>query len=552
MTDNPSRLYAVSISGFFICFVMRVLFVKLYPDDFVIAGTEVSPVFFLAFISILGIACCFLMVTAYPKRGYTTATICFEASVVSMIYSVFIAQNINAIPGFFVDVAGIIFLFFHSRMLREMEQIEMEKEKSQRVDALSGIPNNKGITEKMQTYIDIKAPFTYGVMHIRHFKKVNETFGHENGDRLICILAREWTEMAPKGAVVARNGSDEFAFLLPGNSRAETQKFFDNIVRKMAHGYVLPDSAEVCFPSISAGVTFYPFDTENIENLSTYANAALSAARKEDASSMEYYDPSMIQNRELENQLETIVKNALTSEGFFIELQPQFTAKEHKLRGFETLIGLRDRDGRRINPGKFIPLAERSGLILEIDRWVVHNTIASFAEVIKREKKDVTISVNVSAKHILVPGFVDEIKKELETFDFPPHNLEIEVTEYCLVQSVDAAAEVLSQFREMGIHIALDDFGTGYTSLSYLSRLPFNLLKVDKVFVDDMDSETGRKFVKAVVGMGHLFGAKVIAEGVEQEYQLEALKEFGCEYIQGYIWGKRISLEDAIKMVEEA
>ena len=227
---------------------------------------------------------------------------------------------------------------------------------------------------------------------------------------------------------------------------------------------------------------------------------------------------------------------------------PQFSTAEKKLRGFETLLRLRDGEGKSLSPAEFIPAAEKNDLILEITEWVMNNALKTFAPIVK--DSDIIISVNVSSKNMESGTFVEEVKAALEKAKFPPKNLEIEVTEYCLLQSFDKTIENIKALREMGVQVALDDFGTGYSSLSYLEKLPINLLKIDKSLVDDIEKNfKSQQFVSAVIYMGHLMGCEVVCEGVESEGQLRLLKNNKSDFIQGYIWGKPMDFEKAKELI---
>lgn len=178
--------------------------------------------------------------------------------------------------------------------------------------------------------------------------------------------------------------------------------------------------------------------------------------------------------------------------------------------------------------------------------------MTEFTDIIKNKQTDLIISINVSAKNIASIGFPEKVRELLDKTQFPPKNLEIEITEYCLVSSVETTVENINTLRKMGLHIALDDFGTGYTSLSYLAKMPISLVKIDKSMIDDITiSEKSRDFITAVISMGHIMGCKVISEGVEYTDQLEILKEKECDFIQGFVWSKPVSYTEAKQIAEK-
>ena len=223
---------------------------------------------------------------------------------------------------------------------------------------------------------------------------------------------------------------------------------------------------------------------------------------------------------------------------------------EHKLRGFEALARMKNADGSFISPGEFIPIAEKVGLIDKVDSMVFRKAAAFFSELIRKTGLDLILSLNASVRHIMKNGFIEEIRDLINNTGISPDQLEIEITESILIDSADKALECINELRGMGIKLAIDDFGTGYSSLSYLNKIPANLLKIDKSFIDRINSsESSKQYVAAMISMGHIMGLDVISEGVEETEQIEALRSIGCDLIQGYIWGRPLSANDAEKLV---
>ncbi|MBR4556282.1 MAG: EAL domain-containing protein, partial [Clostridiales bacterium] len=218
--------------------------------------------------------------------------------------------------------------------------------------------------------------------------------------------------------------------------------------------------------------------------------------------------------------------------------------------GFEALARMKDSEGNIISPGEFIPVAEKVGLIDKVDGTVFKKAGAFFGELLKKTGANLTLSINASVRHLMKSDFVDEIRELLDTSGIPAKNLEIEITESIMIESFEKALLCIDELKKMGLQIAIDDFGTGYSSLSYLNRFPANLLKIDKSFIDKMNtSDSSTQYVAEIISIGHVMGFDVISEGVEENEQLETLKNIGCDYIQGFIWGKPLSAEDAEKLV---
>ena len=250
-------------------------------------------------------------------------------------------------------------------------------------------------------------------------------------------------------------------------------------------------------------------------------------------------------------EVEKNIKEGFSNNNFYMVYQPQYKMEGKRLRGFEALLRLKNNGGETISPAEFIPIAEASDLIFQIDDFVLNIVMQEFSPLLKKSK-DIVISVNVSAKNIASFDFAERIERMLKKNDFNPHNLEIEITEYCLVNSVETTVQNINRLKDLGVQIALDDFGTGYTSLSYIAKLPVNLLKIDKTLVDDItSSQKSQDFVNAVISMGHIMGCDVISEGVENQPQLDILKTQGCDFVQGFVWSKPLDYDVAKDMIQK-
>ena len=248
-------------------------------------------------------------------------------------------------------------------------------------------------------------------------------------------------------------------------------------------------------------------------------------------------------------EIERKVRKALEDDTIYFELQPQFDMA-HRLRGFESLARIDDGSGNILTPTEFIPVAEKVGLVDKVDLKVFRRSAEFFGELIRKTGARITLSVNVSVRHLMKNDFLEEVRSILRSSGLPPEQLEIEITESVLIDSAEKALQCINEIKKMGIKIAIDDFGTGYSSLSYLYNFPADLLKVDKSFIDKMNTnESSKQYVAAIISIGHIMKFDVISEGVEDEEQLDTLRNIGCDYIQGFIWGKPLSKEDAEKLV---
>ena len=256
-------------------------------------------------------------------------------------------------------------------------------------------------------------------------------------------------------------------------------------------------------------------------------------------------------NTEKTLEIERKIRTALSEDKIFFNLQPQYDMN-HKLRGFEALARMKDDDGSYINPADFIPVAEDTGLVDRIDNKVFELAVQFIKDVNMDTDHDITMSVNVSVRHLMKNNFIEEIKRVLDTYKVPAECIEIEITESIMIDSADKALQRIDELKLMGMKVAIDDFGTGYSSLSYLNSFPSDLLKIDKSFIDKMNmSASSRQYVAMIISIGHTLNLKVISEGVETSDQLDVLKQIGCDYIQGYVWGMPMPPEEAKKLLEQ-
>ena len=212
---------------------------------------------------------------------------------------------------------------------------------------------------------------------------------------------------------------------------------------------------------------------------------------------------------------------------------------------------MRDADGNIVSPGEFIPVAEKTGLVDRIDLRVFELSMEFLSNVLKANKdSDIIISCNVSVRHLMKNNFIEELKDIIVKYQVPTSHIEIEITESVMIDSLEKALQRIDEIKDMGMKVAIDDFGTGYSSLSYLNNFPSDLLKIDKSFIDLMNtSESSKQYVATIVSIGHILNLHVISEGVEDEAQIETLREIGCDYIQGFVWGKPMPADEALEIV---
>ena len=491
-----------------------------------------------------------LMLNLDNKRGFAAAMVINGLQFLSVTFSVIVLDKMDSVTGVPM-MAGILGLLYLQHVhIKRMQQSEKKFQMLSVTDLLTGLNNRRGVIDYINDMIARGKPFSLLLFDLDNFKVINDTMGHECGDTILRKIVQRWKEMAGEDVYLGRTGGDEFAMIVNSRSSEEIRDFAEKCLQVLSEKI----STGKCdyYASGSAGVACFPGNGNDCESLFSFADTAMHRAKSRGKNQVCLFDDEMLLEMHYEMRMETEIRNALRTDRFFLVFQPQFESETKHLRGFETLIRMRDEDGNIVPPNKFIPVAEKSGLILDIDRWVLRKTMEFFAPHIA-ENPDFMVSVNVSARHITEPGLANEIRGMLDETGFPAQKLEVEITESCFIASIDNAAKVLSEIKAIGVKIALDDFGTGYASLSYLQRLPIDILKIDKSFIDDMtDRDNDGDFVKAIISIGHMFHCKVVSEGVELDSQLQVLKNLKCDYIQGYIWGRPQPSEDALKLIQES
>lgn len=406
-------------------------------------------------------------------------------------------------------------------------------------DQLTGCLNRRGLLRELTIRAELEKKFYLCFLDLDSFKQINDTLGHEAGDELLIEISAIWSHIKSKVPyTVYRLGGDEFAIIYETMNKEWTTDFIADVLQSTTK--LQPKFSN--YVTASAGLALFGIDTSDVQQLLSYADTAMYKAKLSGKNCFYFFDQDMYHEIMKRYIIEKDLRDALKNNSFTMLYQPQYALSNHHLVGFESLIRLRGKDGEFINTQDFIKVAEKSGLIYDIDLWVMHNVMKQTKDFVTLHP-DVEISINVSGKHITSPGFVKKIIDSLAMTGFPPKNLKIEITESSYIRYIDEAIDAIQRLKALGVKTALDDFGTGYSSLNYLSRIPVDLLKIDKSFVDDillLNSE--RSFIDIVIKLGHLTGCKVIAEGVENEEQLDTLAVLGCDQIQGYIWGKPMEL----------
>jgi diguanylate cyclase (GGDEF)-like protein len=450
----------------------------------------------------------------------------------------------------FTIIAIVVIYLSQRKVLQYQQGIRDQAIK----DRLTGLPNRFASTEYMEDLVQHNEKFALVSIDLNDFKSINDTMGHETGNVVLRKVAYRFLKLADSmkndvNVFVARISGDEFLLVIRGYTYSDdVEKIVDEFKSELERKMTI-DNCDY-FLTACFGLTEYPKDDDNVDSLLLFADAALHEAKRTTTNNKVLRFKPDILTTEKTLETERKIRYALENNTVFFNLQPQFDIN-HKLRGFEALARMRDADGNLVSPGEFIPVAEKNGLVDKIDLRVFELSMEFLSNVLKAKKdSDIIISCNVSVRHLMKNNFIDELKDLIVKYQVPTSHVEIEITESVMIDSLEKALQRIDEIKDMGMKIAIDDFGTGYSSLSYLNNFPSDLLKIDKSFIDLMNtSESSKQYVATIVSIGHILNLHVISEGVEDEAQIETLREIGCDYIQGFIWGKPMSADDALEIV---
>jgi diguanylate cyclase (GGDEF)-like protein len=417
-------------------------------------------------------------------------------------------------------------------------------------DALTGLPNRILLADRLEQAIARAERADTGVavilLDLDDFKVVNDSLGHNVGDRLLQEVAARLRGCMRSGDTVARLGGDEFVLVLPESDADVAGHVADKVLEVLDQPTKLFEHEVVTTPSV--GISLYPDDGALPASLLQAADTAMYEAKRAGRNRYRFFAETM--NRAVTHrlQLETDLRGALGGEGLSLRYQPRVRLADGCVTAGEALLRWKHPSRGLLPPQEFLGIAEQSNLITQLDKWVLRMA-AEQAAAWSREGHRWCVSVNVSAGELHDPPFIDTLGDILARACVPPSMIELEITENSLMRNMRHAIEQLARLRELapGLRVALDDFGRGYSSLAYLRDLPVDTLKIDRRFVHDLGHEEGagsaRALLRSIVELGHNLGMEVLAEGVEQAGQMQAVRELGCDTAQGFHFSAPLTAE---------
>ncbi len=414
-------------------------------------------------------------------------------------------------------------------------------------DNLTGLPNRQLFNDRLHQAIGNASRrhrmVALMLLDLDRFKVVNDTMGHEAGDMLLQEISARLKRSVRVNDTVARLGGDEFALIF---TDVEESRYIGQCAQKVLAQFDTPiiiGGREV-FSGASIGIAIYPSDTVDADELLKYADSAMYHAKEQGRNNYQFYSHEMTASANERLQMETDLRRAIEFEEFLLHYQPLVDARNGQPTGVEALIRWRDPSGQLIPPLQFIPLAEDTGLIVPIGKWVLETACAQLRQWHDAGHPALTMSVNVATRQFRDVTFVETVRQAIQESGIPPQSLELEITESILLENCDDTLKTLNALKQLGVSLAIDDFGTGYSSLSYLKRFPIDRIKIDRSFVHDLATDTnGLAIVRAIIALAQAMRLSVIAEGVETEAQLALLQGEACHNYQGYFFAKPMDAE---------
>ncbi len=409
-------------------------------------------------------------------------------------------------------------------------------------DIVTGLPNRGMFLERLhQTLTQAQRDrnkINLIFLDLDNFKDVNDTQGHDIGDKLLRSVAERLSICMRDSDVLARLGGDEFVVVCPSVS---TQENIAAVIQRIQAIFTTPFEIEgrQIYTSASIGIAVYPDDSLDASTLFRCADTAMYQAKNEGRSQFRFFSAELNQKIMQRVALENSLRHGLEKQEFFLHYQPLWDLKTSKMTGVEVLLRWQSSEFGLMQPAMFISLLEDAGLINNVGEWVLRSACLQMREWATTGHRDLKMAVNISGKQMKHPRFIDMITTIIQETDVNPCNLELEFTESVLMENVEKTIETFRTLKEMGIQLSIDDFGTGYSSLNYLKHFPVDRIKIDKSFVADVsDNESDAAIIEAIVSMAQSLSLRVVAEGVENSDQLHSLTRLGCDEVQGFYLAK--------------
>ncbi|NTV91024.1 MAG: EAL domain-containing protein, partial [Clostridiales bacterium] len=443
------------------------------------------------------------------------------------------------------------------KLTGSIEDITAQKEFENRIrklayyDVLTGLPNRVMFIEKFN---EISASDECNIalifMDVDNFKLINDSYGHNVGDDILVETGKRVLEVEIENMMLFRLGGDEFAILLWGDvGKEKVEDFVCEVVSRISKSYYIQEY--IFNITISMGLAMYPADARNLRDLMKNSDMAMYKAKEAGKNRHVFFDNIMKEEALKRMLISNQLHGALGNNEFKLFYQPQYST-DGVAEGFEALIRWNNPELGNVSPAEFICIAEENRSIIPLGEWVLENSCRFLKEINVNDDANYFVSINISVLQIIRSDFSDYVLGLIKEYGLKPELLELEITESVFIESFDNIVKNITLLRQAGIRIALDDFGKGYSSLNYLTMLPITTLKIDKSFIDNIRQRDEKDvLVDSIIMIGRSLGLEVVAEGVETVEQLEYLRKYGCDRIQGYYFSKPLPEEEVWSVIEK-
>jgi diguanylate cyclase (GGDEF)-like protein/PAS domain S-box-containing protein len=420
-------------------------------------------------------------------------------------------------------------------------------------DSLTGLPNRYLLEDRLQQSINFAERYhtklAVAFVDLDQFKHINDSLGHDAGDTLLLTVSERLSALVRDSDTVVRLGGDEFVILLTSIQKNDyVTQTMKRVLDAISQPVIL-NSLEFRI-SCSIGISIYPEDGTQANILLKNADTAMYKAKQSGRNNFQYFTHKLNAILQERMDIERKLRNATKREELLLYYQPKVDIADNKVNGAEALIRWVPEAGTMISPARFIPIAEETGLIEEIGDWVLNSACLQSHVFLKKFGRPILVSINISPRQFQRKGLAQHIADIITRTGADPQYIELEITESTLADDISTFITTLHELKAIGVKLAIDDFGTGYSSMTYLKDFPIDRLKIDQGFVYNLEQTPANSAIlKAIVTLGHNLGLKVIAEGVETEFQRDFLRDIGCDELQGYLYSKPIEVNDFMNLV---
>jgi diguanylate cyclase (GGDEF)-like protein len=455
----------------------------------------------------------------------------------------------------YIESAILIFIFLVVTitmyyLFRYINNYEREKQETLHYQAthdyLTDL-HNRFYLSKEFNLLKENNPFSLLFIDMDNFKNINDNYGHSYGDKILIEISKRLNSLKKDNDVLVRYSGDEFIFIIYCIHENEIKKFATSILEKLSAPYLINQYQFILGASI--GISQFPYDGKNFDEIKRYADIAMYEAKKQ-KNSYCIFDTSIKESFFNTSTMEEELKNSLTKNDIYMMYQPQ-VSPNGKLYGVEALVRWENEKLGFVPPDKFIGVAENMGFMDKLGKFIIKKSLSEIKTLQKESNVNFQLSINISVKQFMEVNFYEDLFSYIDEYNFDKILLTLEVTENVFIEDLNFILDLLLKIKQQGIKISLDDFGTGYSSLSLLKRLPIDELKIDKSFIDDIETDIDAKtMVESIISIGKKLNMYILAEGIETTEQKEQLTEYGCDLFQGYKFSKPLKIDQLKKYLD--